>query len=36
MLRDSLLKEKLKCRSDQLEIMLEDLCDKVARRNYEL
>lgn len=32
----SLIKDKLQCRSDQLECIIEDLCDKVARRHYEL
>ena len=32
----SLFKEKLGCRNDQIEVILEDLCDKIARRNYEL
>lgn len=32
----SLIKDKLQCRSDQLECIMEDLCDRVARRHYEL
>ena len=32
----SYFKEKLKCKHEQIALGIEELCDRVARRSYEL